>query len=717
MERLELRMLGELEVCRGREVLALPNSKKTRALLAYLALTGRPHRRQRLTELFWDVTDDPKAALRWSLSRLRSALGSDCIVADRREAGVNVAHFSVDLHAVKRICQDVDQADAEQLARAVSCFRGEPLAGLDLPDFDTYQAFLIAERETARKWHGRLLRALLRLLTDEPEAALPYAQTLVQIDPFDVAVRVDVVERLRALGRTREADQQLEAAERALSEIGAAKNPALTALKRTPLQAAAHGAPSRAPSATAPQDTANVSPGRQTAGAPPSPIQRSTVHGHRLVGRDAERERIGDFIEAVSKTRRARVLLVQGEPGIGKTRLLLEALIHARRKRGLVLEGAANEAEPSRPFGPWVDSLRRAPAATLGPTGPSLEPFTGGAQQAEHPLSHTLSEMVRERTSKAPLMLVALDDLQWFPAPSCDVLFGLIRDCRELPLAIVVTVREAELVDNLAAVRLLRSLRRERLVDGLNLGPLDRNATAELVHMIRADVDVDRVYADSAGNPLFALEIARAGGETHSSSPSLSAVVRERIERLPPEAMEVLRWAAVLGPTFRARLLETLVGRERNLLDALEALERHGLIGGVVDLQQPGDLYEFAHQLVREVVYGELSMPRRRLMHARVAEALVGGDGSAADRAHHAMQGGDPVAAVDACLGAARRCLDLLAPQQAQVVARRGLFYAETLAEPQRSDSVRALQSLAEQAARAMDERAAPRPADRRTSP
>src|SRR5262245_42956240 len=101
---LSLRVLGEIEIRRGNRTLPLPQSKKTRALLAYLAVTGRPHRRERLCNLLWDVTDDPRGALRWSLSKLRALVDESerpRVVADRDNVSFDATGLWMDLHAVR----------------------------------------------------------------------------------------------------------------------------------------------------------------------------------------------------------------------------------------------------------------------------------------------------------------------------------------------------------------------------------------------------------------------------------------------------------------------------------------------------------------------------------------------------------------------------------------------------------------------------------------
>jgi hypothetical protein len=160
---LELRFPGEMQVVRGGEPAELPPSKKTRGLLAYLVLTGRPHRRERLCQLLWDVADDPRGALRWSLSRLRALVDEPerpRIWAPRDSVAFDAQGARVDILALKQRCVDgLAGASLAELTELASQFRGELLEGLDLDDFLDFQAWCVAEREETRKLHAAVLRA------------------------------------------------------------------------------------------------------------------------------------------------------------------------------------------------------------------------------------------------------------------------------------------------------------------------------------------------------------------------------------------------------------------------------------------------------------------------------------------------------------------------------------------------------------------------------
>ena len=238
---LAIRLLGEMEVLRGAERLDLPRSKKTRALLAYLALTGRVHRRERLCELLWDVPDDPRGALRWSLSRIRALTQeteTPILVADRAAIHFDPGSASVDLLSIRAGLDDIDAAPLARLKEAAAAFRGPFLEGLELPECHEFRSWYVAEREDARALHVRLLAKLVDRLAGDTDDALLYARTLVQNDPQNEQAWSRLVRLLASAGRQREAREQYETASHALKEVGGPKGPLLQAWREAGLAAA-----------------------------------------------------------------------------------------------------------------------------------------------------------------------------------------------------------------------------------------------------------------------------------------------------------------------------------------------------------------------------------------------------------------------------------------------------------------------------------------------
>jgi adenylate cyclase len=219
---LTVRLLGEIEVVRGSERVTLPSSRKARALLAYLVATGRAHRRDRLCTIFWDIPDDPRGALRSSLSRLRGVVDTPRrrrILAEGDAVRFDDADAEIDLFAVRRVlAPGVGAASTEELEQAAASFHGEFAEGLDLPNCPEFQAWCVAEREEARRMRVLILKALIERHRASPEVALPHARTLVGVDVDEVSSHVALLRLLVASGRQREAKEQREVSARLLDE-------------------------------------------------------------------------------------------------------------------------------------------------------------------------------------------------------------------------------------------------------------------------------------------------------------------------------------------------------------------------------------------------------------------------------------------------------------------------------------------------------------------
>jgi DNA-binding SARP family transcriptional activator len=689
---LTIRLLGEMELLRGGVRLPLPPSKKTRALLAYLLVTGRPHRRERLCSLLWEIPDDPRGALRWSLSRLRPLVDEPDrkrIIADRDTVGFDASDVGVDMFEAARII-DASPANAStsELARTLGEMRGEFLEGLDLPDYYDFRMWCVGERERARAMQIALARELLARNADRPEEALPFARILVRADPFDAGAHARFIRLLGRTGRTREAAEHREAAQRLGEEIGADGMREIDAAWAEVAAGAVER--TRLDRPDLPTAEATVRPHA------PKPAEQGADSG--LVGRHAERRTLAAALEQIVAERRQRGILLLGEPGIGKSRLLDEMVELVRRRRGTVLSGSAYEVERSRPYGPWIDALRRLPAGSVGgalaPDLAPLLPELGRApeeEQSRDRLFGAVVEVLAARAHSAPPVLLALDDVHWLDDASGALLHYVVRLSRHRPLLVLLAAREGELADNPSAAAVIRSLRREGLVDEMSIEPLDREQTRFLVETVAPGVDVDRIHAESGGNTLFAIELARALGHGGDDLPrTLGELVRERIGRLPQAARDVLRWGAVLGHSFDVNRIATLMdaGIEQ-MMSALEILERHALVRATSQSADGLPACEFVHDLVRRAVYAGLSEPRRQLMHGRIAKALeadaAARDFVSADIAHHASLAGQSATAARACAAAAGRSLRVFANHEAEAFARRGMRHAAQLSDPERT--------------------------------
>jgi pimeloyl-ACP methyl ester carboxylesterase/DNA-binding SARP family transcriptional activator len=215
-----LDLVGPITLRRDGEAVPLPSSRKTRALLGYLAAMGKPVRREHLTTMFWEVPDDPRGALRWSLSKLRQIVdeGEHCrLQADRETVHLDCSRLVVDWRELRDLATgDVRKQSSERIEAALAN-EGEFMEGLDLPGCETFHAWLVAVREDTRRWQVKLLRELVGRTTNTSQA-VDLARRWCTLDPYDAIARTTLIDLLELAGRRQEADQQRSAAIRTLDE-------------------------------------------------------------------------------------------------------------------------------------------------------------------------------------------------------------------------------------------------------------------------------------------------------------------------------------------------------------------------------------------------------------------------------------------------------------------------------------------------------------------
>ena len=687
MAALELKFLGGLEILRDGASVELPPSKKTRALLAYLALNGRPFPREHLCDLLWEIPDDPRGSLRWSLSKLRRLVDDDSrqrIVADRNSVAFDARDVGIDVLALHAfVGGGLEHATIDALEQAAALYRGHFLEGLSLSAFQDFDAWCCAERERALQAQSRVLAALVRCLEPQPERALPHAYELVRLAPYDEGARATLIRLLVAVGRTDQAEQQYRAGARLLKEAGAAPTGALSrALRGDP------GAP-RAAAASEPVEGPRANPAeRGPAGSLRGPPQRSSASSPSasgsagdtaLIGRDEELERIASALERAVAERRGRLVLVCGEPGIGKSRLLEAAAALARDAGAFMLKAGAFESESIRPFALWIDALHRV---AEGGAADIFGNVLANVDQANRDrLFGALGELVTARARAQPVV-VLFDDFHWSDESSASALHYVARTNRDQPFVGILTSREDELRDNTAVRRTVRELRQAGLLEEIRLGPLPEAAVQTLITVRVPQANGVRLSRECGGNPLLAIELARAEAAGDSGQ-SLDELVQERLARLDQESGEVLRWAAVLAPRIDAAALARVTGLDWNgICEALETGARQAML-------LPTERgFRFSHDLIARSIYSSISPARRRTMHRRIAELLEQDTAldlaRAADLAHHASQSGDAGLCARAMVSAGKLCLRFFANDEALSLARKGLQWAETLAPAER---------------------------------
>jgi DNA-binding CsgD family transcriptional regulator len=387
---------------------------------------------------------------------------------------------------------------------------------------------------------------------------------------------------------------------------------------------------------------------------PPTPLP--------LVGRSAE---LASLVELLLRAAEGpcQVALIEGEAGIGKTRLLVEVL---NRARGLGFQpfiGAAAELERDRPFGALVEALDLYPSASdperaeIGHLLAGDRDLVGGSMLslAEAPaLRFRILEAVLtlvERLSLSAPMVIAVEDLHWADASTLLCLRELYRRLAHLPLALVVTLRPSPWSPELD-----RLLGHFVAHEGFHLllGSMDPDAVAALVVEVVGTPPgptLLQAVEGAGGNPLFVTELLRALSSEGAIQvregraelpefalpPSFRLLILRQLETLPAETIEVLRVASILGASFSLAELAAVLGTPSSaLVNKIQEAIRAGVLGEV------GERLAFRHELVREAVYSDLPLSVRRALHLQAGRALAAAAAPPGQVAAHLAVGAAP---------------------------------------------------------------------------
>jgi class 3 adenylate cyclase len=459
--------------------------------------------------------------------------------------------------------------------------------------------------------------------------------------------------------------------------------------------------------------------GEETSGAGgwPLPALLRSVPPVSYVGRVNERAALEDAM-VLARDGARQVVLLSGEPGIGKTRLSSFAAHRAHAEGFAVCWGACSE-ELAVPYEPWIEVVSQlvehAPqellehhckrhggelsrlVRTLGERVEDLpSPQTSEAETERYLLFSAVAGLLQEVAQSVPVCLV-LDDLHWADGQSVALLKHVVRTVEQGALQVIATYRDSDLGKDHPLTAVLADLRSIEGVRRLALHGLGADEVAQIMTVLAGyELDEDilqlakEIAAETDGNPFFVGEILRglweSGGLTFDEASgrwsvdrsagvalpeSVREVIERRVERLGEEALEVLRLAAVIGRSFDVELLESILDLDESLLlDHLEAAVAASLLG---ESSERVGQFRFAHALINQTLYEGLGATRRARMHGRVAQALE--DLYGEDPREHlselalhwrlAAVSVDRAKAADYALRAGQRALESLAPAEA----------------------------------------------------
>lgn len=651
---LRVRLFGGLSMTWDEIPLPVIPAAVARSLFAYLVThRDRPHTRDLLAGTFWPDMPDVSARRRLSqaLWQIRRALAPHpVLVTEGDTLQCNPAlPLWVDVEAFLKHSAECASGQAgaiEDCTLSIDLYRGEFLAGY-------YEDWTVLERERLRE---TFLEALEQLVEghkgqNEYEEALRYAKRLASEDPWREEAHREAMRICHLLGRDAEALKQYNLCRQVLEEeLGIGPSPKTEAL------------------------VAEIS---AQPDLPEAPILPSAARPELipllerpdrlpLAGRQKE---LGELLRHLETTGDGRggLILVYGEAGVGKTRLLRE-LEHNARWRGVeTLWGRCYELAAPPAYQPLIEVLRaglpalresalellwKAEISRLLPEmamdhelPPSLPPEEE-RQRLLEAIARSFQALALERPH-----LVILEDAHWMDPASLEALRYLLPRLDEARLLIITTVRTEELAAQPTA--LLAAMESTRLARRLDLRRLDEAGTEDLVQRalgLKHPIPrfSARLFSETEGNAFFLIETlwaladegllvrnAEGGWSTswdgsttdYAELPLPAGIVQSierRLERLPAGVHDLLSLAAVIGRNVGYDLWHFASGRsEEEVLTAGDELCIRGLLLASDSQTAAGSDYAFAHDQIRRVTYQRLAAPRRRFYHRRVAEALV----------------------------------------------------------------------------------------------
>ena len=711
--RAEFRILGPLEVVANGQLVALGGAKQ-RAVLAILLLrAGRVVSRDWLIEQLWDGRPPQSAVntLYSYVSHLRGALepqrprGATFELLVTRTPGylLRLGPEQLDAAQFEALLQEGSAAlEAGDPDRAVAKLN----AGLGLwrgPVLAEFADAAFAQGEIARLEELRLVAVETRI---EADLALGrHAKLVGELESLIGEHRLR--ERLRsqlmlALYRSRRQADALRAYQdmRVLlnEQLGIDPSADLKQLHENILRQAPEldWTPPRPVEAPRPPPEHPASVKSLTPGTPPPRTA--------FVGRDAEFDRLRCAL-AEAHGGQGRLVLIAGEPGIGKTRIAQELADEACTTGAQVLWGRMWEADGAPAFWPWVQIMRAwmanyeqkrlgqalgSDAPVVGqlipemaehvpalPDPPRLEPA-----EARFRLFDAVTRVLK-RAARQRLLVLVLDDLHQADVPSLRLLQFLTSALGDARILVIGTFRDAKADLDETLVGVLTELGRRLVTRRMRLEGLREQHVASFVELatgIEASPPlVAKLHKRTDGNPLFLNQLVQPLVEDrdpvrfeeeldHCVPQQVLEAVQWRLEQLPEDARTVLKTASVIGPEFSLAVLKLATGLDAGRL--VELVEQATALGCLEEMPGAVGQYRFSHALVRDALYNQLSGPRRARLHWRIGEGLEQHSAddpgaSLAELAHHFLQAGDRMKALGYLTRAGKRAMALLAYEEA----------------------------------------------------
>ena len=673
---MQFRILGPLDVRNGDQAVELAGGKQ-RALLALLILNANETvSTDRIVEELWGEHSPQTApkVVQNHVSQLRRGLGDGLLVTEGAGYRLSLEPGDLDLDRFEELLDEgrsaLERGDADAAARlfreSLEVWRGKPLADVAFEPF--------AQAEIARLEERRLVAVEGRIEADlalgRHDDLVGELESLIAKNPLRERLRAQLMLALYRSGRQSEALAAYQDARSTLvEELGIEPGRPLRDLHQAIL---------------------NQDPGLE-----PTPLAEQPGDDQRggFVGRGAElTELVSRLDDALSG--HGRLVLLVGEPGIGKSRLADEVVRRSRARGATVLTGRCWEAGGAPPYWPWVQSLRAyvreadpgALRAQLGSGAPYLvqllpelrdrfadvaEPVSLESEGERFRLFDAVAEFLGNAARDRPIVLV-LDDLHAGDTPSLLLLQFLARELDSMPVLVVGACRDVDPTPTQPLTALLRELASEPVAHRISLGGLSREEIAEYLELTAAEIATPALatalHDETEGNPLFVGETVRllvAEGDTRGEHAlaipqTVRDVIARRLARLTEQCNRVLVLASILGREFELDGL-TRIGdvSEEELLETLDEAIAARVVSDIPGAQ--GRL-RFGHVLIRDSLYDGLTSLRKVYLHRQALEALedlYGADPGPhfAELALHAVSGGELEKAVGYARSAGDRAL------------------------------------------------------------
>ena len=721
---LHLYLLGPPEVRLGDMVLSFP-TRKTLALLVYLALEGRQLPREHLASLFWPESTSERsyASLRNTLLHLQNALR--CASNQLQNAFLSATHLAlalnpeagitIDLHTVERAytLARADRSNRVEIERDASppalqaaseLYRGDFMVGFSLSDAPDFDDWASNQREVWRRRLGLIFDRFSEIQYAQGDfiSTAESASRWITLDPLNESAYRRKMRAHFAAGQRGQALETYELCRAVLMD-----------------ELAIEPAP----------DTAALAERIRTQ----QPLQNSVSNGvhidtpaifleHLFRGRGEEHRMLVDrYTQAASG--KPQVVVIRGEIGIGKTRLASEFLNWADAQGAKTLRGRAFESGSRTVYLPLVEAIRPlfnrngelaewmgevwlTPLYQLLPELHARIPeLSGTAAKIKIDKAHLFEALVRLTLSLSesqPLVLF-VDDLQWADQATLDWLVYAIRRWQEnsAKILLLTSLRSEALQPTALSgmpslIEWLAQMERELVPYHLQLGPISKRDTVEMVLSVLEPSDRDFanwVFNETNGQPFYLLETLKDLLERRALHPkqrddgkwsfevdakhdlgksvrvpsTVRAVIRSRLSRLSPNAFTLLTAAAILEQRLTFEHLIAIANISEDL--GLPALDEIVSVRLLWEDEQPDapSTYTFANDMIRDVIYTEAGDARRRLFHKRALDLLEKEKKPAAVLAHHAVAAGLAEAAFRYSLTAGQEALRLAAANEARM--------------------------------------------------